>query len=135
MFWFPAGRGKRFRRRQTRHGWHDNPNSRGTRVALDISAETSVDGSTHLVLTGEIDVSSTKMVRDAIGSAFRKRQADALVIDLENVTFIDSTGIAALISGRKLADVCHASYRVINANDLVQKVLEVTGTLGCLKGN
>lgn len=104
-------------------------------MALDICAETSVDGPTHLVLTGEIDISSTKMVRDAIGSAFRKRHADALVIDLEKVTFIDSTGIAALISGRRLADVCHASYRVINANDLVHKVLEVTGTLGYLEGD
>jgi anti-sigma B factor antagonist len=104
-------------------------------LALDITAEPGADGSTHFVLNGEIDISRAKALRDAIGTVYRTRHANALVIDLAGVTFIDSTGIAALISGRKLADVCHASFRVVNATDLVQKVFEVTGALTFLNGD
>jgi anti-sigma B factor antagonist len=52
------------------------------------------------------------------------------------VTFCDSTGISALIRGRRQADAHGVAYRVINPRGQVAEVLELTAVaqlFGCHK--
>jgi ABC-type transporter Mla MlaB component len=50
---------------------------------------------------------------------------DAVIVDLSDVTFLDSSGISALLRGRRLADDTHPGYHVTGARGLVLTVLEL----------
>lgn len=49
-----------------------------------------------------------------------------LVIDLEKVTFIDSSGLTTLISGLKSARLAGGDLRVANPGDEARTILELT---------
>jgi anti-sigma B factor antagonist len=101
-------------------------------VTLSIVTHREPDATMRLALDGEIDLASAKALREAIHAAARDRDIATVIVDLESVVFIDSTGIATLIDGRKFADVCTTTYRVVNPRDLVRRVLEITGVLSHL---
>ncbi len=62
------------------------------------------DGAVIVRLAGELDLYNTPAVRDVLVD-LSERQPDRLVIDLEEVAFVDSTGLGALIEARsKLHD-------------------------------
>ena len=54
------------------------------------------DGVTVVELTGEIDVNTAPRMRAALDAALRT--GVPVVIDMDGVTFMDSTGIAVLVS-------------------------------------
>ena len=61
------------------------------------SIEASSSGaSLHIACVGELDASSTDVLRDA-ALACEATGADTVVLDLERLTFIDSTGIATVL--------------------------------------
>ena len=74
-------------------------------MQIGIESGTDANGRTVLTVSGAIDVQS----RDRLGAAGREvltGGADALVLDLAKVTFIDSTGIGTLIElGHDAEDV------------------------------
>ena len=53
-----------------------------------------------ITLAGEIDVATVVTVRESLADAARTTRGD-VVLDLERVTFVDSTGIAALLVARQ----------------------------------
>jgi anti-anti-sigma factor len=62
-----------------------------------------VDGSrTTLVLDGDLDVQSAPLVQQAVAAAVREGAGD-VVVDLRNVSFIDSSGLGVLIACHKRA--------------------------------
>jgi anti-anti-sigma factor len=58
----------------------------------------------HLVVRGEIDVSVEDVLVDAVTAAFTTA-GSALVLDLRAVSFIDSSGIRALLRCQQAAAV------------------------------
>jgi anti-sigma B factor antagonist len=101
-------------------------------MTLSIASPDLPDATRRLVLTGEIDLGSAKELREAIQAAVVNRAVHTVIVDVDAVSFIDSTGIACLISGRQLADACATTYTVANPRDLVRRVLEITGVLAYL---
>jgi anti-sigma B factor antagonist len=101
-------------------------------VTLSIQTSTEVDGSVRLALAGEIDLDTVGSLHDAVAAALRGRKPAALAIDLDGVTFIDSTGISGLVRARRLADAYRAAFRVINVTGAARWVLEVAGVLDYL---
>ena len=77
-----------------------------------------------VVACGEVDMSTVPILHDALVAA-QKIAAD-VVIDLGGGTFIDSTGINALIGAyrRRPED---GSLKVFGATSIVRRVLEITG--------
>lgn len=57
------------------------------------------DGAVVVQLTGELDLYNAHAVRDEL-FAVAARGPDRVVVDLSAVTFIDSTGLGALIEAR-----------------------------------
>jgi len=98
----------------------------GTRMSLVIDEQVGGDGATVLVVAGEVDMSTVQPLRSAIVDVL-DRGAPELVVDLDAVTFLDSTGISVLVLGRRTATGTGTRYRVVNARDMVARVLEVTG--------
>lgn len=67
-------------------------------------------------LSGEVDMAVRGELEELIDSTI----ADALLFDLEDVTFIDSSGVAALFHSV-------VPFTVIAASDPVRRVFEILG--------
>jgi anti-sigma B factor antagonist len=90
-----------------------------------IGAERAGDGAaTILHISGELDITS----RDDLGDALRLALDDGdVVVDLDEVSFLDSEALGALIEGFNASRVRGAGFRVVNAHDVVERVLTVSG--------
>jgi anti-anti-sigma factor len=85
-----------------------------------------MDGSVVVDVHGEVDLSSAGSLRQVItdAAALRPRR---IVVDLEHVTFIDSTGLSALIGGHSAAHALRVAYTVRNPSTFVATQLRKTG--------
>ncbi len=76
----------------------------------------------RLVLSGELDLNDKAKLRDAVADAVERRLP--VDVDTRNVTFMDSTAIAAL---SHLVQRLPHRLRFIQPPDLVRLLLEITG--------
>ena len=81
------------------------------------------DGVTVLRLTGDIDVSQSLDVREAVGAALDT--GSPVVVDLAGVRFIDSSGIGILVTAHRRQP---NGFAVSGAADAVRRALELTRT-------
>jgi stage II sporulation protein AA (anti-sigma F factor antagonist) len=98
--------------------------ARMTHPALSIVVQP--DGSTvTLLLEGELDMASVETLRgcaQAIDRGFR-----TIVVDLERLTFIDSTGLNTLVAMHRRAEMDLGRVVVRSPRGLVLRVLEMSG--------
>jgi anti-sigma B factor antagonist len=82
---------------------------------------------------GEIDLSTIEdLEREIVAATFG--EGASILLDLGEVTFLDSAGINVLLKGRRLADEHSKQFRVTAAHGLVRQVLEITGVWDHLSG-
>ena len=80
-----------------------------------------------LTVRGEVDITTTPRVRAQLISLLSEGNPH-VIVDLEGVDFLDSSGLGALIAGLKLARSRSGELRVVcDQQRSVRKVLEVTG--------
>ena len=88
--------------------------------------ETSEGGVHRLTPIGELDLATAPLLESAFDAVFMDEDAEMIVIDLTELSFMDSTGIHLLIRMRgACADVDR--LRVINGSRAVERVLDLTG--------
>ncbi|MDR6323880.1 STAS domain-containing protein [Actinoplanes couchii] len=85
------------------------------------------DGMVTVTVLGEVDFSNADEVAQALHDAITDWSPQVLLIDLADATFIDSTGLGALIEGYRTASAQGADFRVVNPSDTFRRVLTVTG--------
>ncbi|MBE7188559.1 STAS domain-containing protein [Jatrophihabitans endophyticus] len=95
---------------------------------LRVRTERPADGEVVLHVTGSIDIESRHELLHAASESFTDDIA-AWVVDLSQVTFMDSTGIAALVLVSNDAEDNESRFVVRNPSPTVQRILEVTGLL------
>jgi len=79
-----------------------------------------------LHLRGELDMSTAAVVVDAATAAFS--EAASVVVDLRGLTFIDSSGLNALVRIRRLTGESDGPPVTLRApSDAIRKVLDITG--------
>jgi anti-sigma B factor antagonist len=84
----------------------------------------------HVLLTGEVDVLAVPAVRRAIDRALSSSPRH-VVINIDAVTFIDSTGLGAIITGYRAAERLGIGYRLGPSGvPVIARTLEVTGLEG-----
>lgn len=77
-------------------------------------------------LNGEIDVYTSPKVKDAIGELIDKGHYN-LVINLEKVRYIDSTGLGVLIGGLKRVREHGGTVNLVCTNPQIKKIFDITG--------
>ncbi|MDQ2991815.1 MAG: STAS domain-containing protein [Candidatus Eremiobacteraeota bacterium] len=77
-------------------------------------------------LAGEIDVYTSPKVKDALGELI-DRGVYNLVIDLEKVRYIDSTGLGVLIGGLKRVREHGGTVNLVCTNPQIKKIFDITG--------
>jgi anti-anti-sigma factor len=88
-----------------------------------------VKGLTHLRLAGPITAATSAGARDALRESAR-RSDFKLLVDLQDVTALDASGVAALLEGRREIDGHAQGVMLLRANRLVIRALKQTRTLG-----
>jgi anti-anti-sigma factor len=77
-----------------------------------------------LSLTGELDMATAPELEEAIE---RAQGGSQIVVDLRELTFIDSTGIRALIQVYTAGQNGHSTVSFIRGRHRVQRVLQLAG--------
>ncbi|WP_067494638.1 STAS domain-containing protein [Actinoplanes sp. TFC3] len=85
------------------------------------------NGTLVVTVLGEIDFSNSDEVAQDIRDAVAKASPQALHVDLAGTTFIDSTGVGALIEGYHAATQAGCPFKVTNPSDEFRRVLAITG--------
>ena len=85
-----------------------------------------VDGHTIVAVGGEIDVYTAPKLRDQISELVNAGKT-SLIIDLENVDFLDSTGLGVLVGGLKKVRAQDGSMTLICSQDRLLKIFRITG--------
>jgi anti-anti-sigma factor len=83
-------------------------------------------GIAQLRLAGELDLQVRAELNRAIADAFTVGRT-GVVVDLTGVTFLDSSGLGALVQGYQRAVRDGSGYRIRGAEGVVARVLEISG--------
>jgi anti-sigma B factor antagonist len=84
------------------------------------------ESTVRLSAAGEIDSSSASVVRTEI-DAVLGRPVREVVLDLDEVTFLDSAGLSALAAAHRLAGERGVRLRVLASGRAVIRPLQITG--------
>jgi anti-sigma B factor antagonist len=94
---------------------------------VDLSLETrQEDGNTIIEVGGEIDVYTAPKLRDKITELVGNGNYN-LVIDMEKVDFLDSTGLGVLVGGLKKVRAHDGSMHLICNQERLLKIFRITG--------
>jgi anti-sigma B factor antagonist len=86
-------------------------------------------GERILVVTGEIDIATAPQLRCELEALSRGAHSSA-VVDLAGVTFLDSSGISALVAARQALAGTDATLVLLEPSPPVRLVLEMSGVDG-----
>ncbi|WP_033339945.1 STAS domain-containing protein [Catenuloplanes japonicus] len=79
---------------------------------------------------GEIDVDTAHEIREAVSAVLTKGRPSRIELNMRLVSFIDSVGISALVSGFQASEVSGCKLAVTQPSRFVHRQLWVTGLLG-----
>jgi anti-sigma B factor antagonist len=92
-------------------------------TSLDRTADTVT-----VALHGEVDVATVDQVRVALADAIAAGPR-AIEVDLSDLSFIDSTGLAALVFGFQRSRDATIAFRLARASRGVRQILVLSGLL------
>jgi anti-anti-sigma factor len=98
---------------------------------LEISSAL-VDGSVRVSLQGELDLASAGQMEEHFAS-IDEQMPSRVVIDLEGLAFIDSSGLRVLLLADARARECGYELVLLPGKEPVQRVFEMTGALDLLR--
>lgn len=84
------------------------------------------NGLVRVRVAGEVDIATESLFQRAMAVAEAHAKA-GIIVDLRDVAFMDSTGIAALLAARKRADEAGRGFVVRGVGKQVQRVFVVSG--------
>jgi anti-sigma B factor antagonist len=101
-----------------------------TTAHFTVIRDESGDGVVRLALAGKCDLAAVDELDRAVDSALTT--AVEIYVDLDALTFIDSSAIASLVAAVYKARRLGLRLSVLNPHDTVRVVLDRTGVLGHL---
>jgi anti-sigma B factor antagonist len=94
-------------------------------VALDVQTRQTDAGVSVVAPTGRLDVAGAPALKDAISEVV-KNGPPRVVIDMEGVSFVDSTGLGSVIAALKQIRNTQGELRLAAPNQQVRVVRELT---------
>jgi anti-sigma B factor antagonist len=86
------------------------------------------DAGVLLRLSGDLDMSCSPQLAEAIGSCILMLP-NQLVLDMNGVSFVDSTGLRVLLDGRRLANERGVPLKLRGLPPATRRLLEMTELL------
>ena len=94
-------------------------------MELEISTEQNGSACT-IALAGEVDVYTAPQLKEEL-VALIQSGCTRLIVDMDRVTFIDSSGLGVLVSALRRVREKDGAVRVVCAHDSVLKIFRITG--------
>jgi anti-sigma B factor antagonist len=94
-------------------------------VSLEVQSRQADNGVTVVAPTGRLDVAGAPALKDAIGEVL-KNGTPRVVLDMEGISFVDSTGLGSVIAALKQIRSSQGDLRLAAPNQQVRVVLELT---------
>lgn len=96
-------------------------------VTVDLRLETREAGALSVIAVGgEIDVYTAPRLREEISRLVASGRY-RLVVDLEQVDFLDSTGLGVLVGGLKKVRAHEGSMSLVCSQERLLKIFRITG--------
>lgn len=92
-------------------------------IGLDLHKR---DGYAVLLVSGEVDVATVPRMREQLHSLVAQGD-NRIVVDLDAVDFLDSTGLGVLVGALKRVRASGGDLQLICTQPRIRKVFEVTG--------
>ena len=94
---------------------------------MELAVGTSVHNDVQIVSPrGEIDVYTAETLKSALHDAESASGSHDIVVDLSQVTFLDSTGIGVLVGALRRRREKSATVHLVTDRDSILKILSVT---------
>lgn len=84
------------------------------------------DGVVRLVLAGELDLSSASQVEEILKD-LEEHNPQLIVLDLRELTFMDSTGLRVMVSADARARDASRRLAIVQGPEAVHRVFRITG--------
>jgi anti-sigma B factor antagonist len=97
----------------------------GGTVDLKLSVDQATLGATVIAVSGEIDVYTAPKLREKLSSLI-EGGTYRLILDLEGVEFLDSTGLGALIGGLKGVRAHDGSIDIVCTQSRILRIFKIT---------
>ncbi|HZO37233.1 MAG TPA: STAS domain-containing protein [Solirubrobacteraceae bacterium] len=99
--------------------------------AIDVRTD---GGRVHFVPRGELDLATAPDLEQRVLETLRSGDGDGVVLDLRELTFMDSTGVRAIVAAHQVAQDEGVDLRLVRprAGSVVLRVIEISGIDGAL---
>src|SRR4051812_32656061 len=92
----------------------------------------AMDSRIHLVAPqGEIDLATANELKNSLLDAI-ETNARCLIVDLSDVSFVDSTGLGVLLFVQRRMEASGGRIVTVCGDPLVRRIFEVTGVMSVL---
>ncbi len=92
---------------------------------MQISTRQSGDA-TILDVIGDIDLYNSPEIRKALLGALREQRAPRVIVNLKNVKYIDSSGVASLVEALKVSRDLKSRFILFGLSPAAREVLELS---------
>jgi anti-sigma B factor antagonist len=99
---------------------------------MELSIDRMDSGIVIVVVSGDVDWNTSHQVRNTLTPLFFEKPG-ALVVDLSDVNYIDSSGIATLIEGLQRSLQYEIPFRLSGMNPAVKDVFKMAGLKSLFK--
>ena len=83
-------------------------------------------------LSGDIDHHAAREMRRELDEVIERSQPELLIIDMENVGFMDSSGIGLILGRLRAVRACGGDIIIKNARPEIAGVIKLSGLAGLL---
>lgn len=98
-------------------------------IGADNEVKAIVNGGTMTVmLEGDIDHHNARQLRGKIDTKMFIMRPDELVLDLSQVSFMDSSGLGLILGRYSRATELGIGFRVVNPTPEIRRILDLAGT-------
>jgi anti-anti-sigma factor len=87
----------------------------------------SRNGVARIALSGELDLAAVPIVNEQL-SRFEQAGVDEIMLDLRDLTFVDSMGLHAFLEARERADSNGHRLTLVGASPSARRLFELTDT-------
>ena len=94
-------------------------------MTLDVESRQTDKGVTVIAPSGRLDVVGAPALKEAVSEAMKNGQP-RLILDLEGVSFVDSSGLGSVVAALKQVRTSKGDLRLAAPNQQVRVVLELT---------
>ncbi len=102
--------------------WHWSREGQVVRLELKVIKDTLL-----VQIGGELDILAADRIRQEIDRVMQARKIQKLILDLEEISFMDSAGLGVILGRYKKISAVGGKMYIVRAHPGIRKILELAG--------